>query len=55
MLYDCMVYIDIMDFSVQVVNKMFSEVLSVQGISRVLYDLTSKPPGTTEWEWYPDN
>lgn len=40
-------------FVLQVVNKMCSEVLSVQGISRVLYDLTSKPPGTTEWEWWP--
>ncbi|XP_046672222.1 GMP synthase [glutamine-hydrolyzing] isoform X2 [Homalodisca vitripennis] len=38
------------DLPIEVVNKMFSEVASVQGISRVLYDLTSKPPGTTEWE-----
>lgn len=36
---------------VEVVQKIVSEVLStVPGISRVLYDLTSKPPGTTEWE-----
>ena len=31
---------------------MQSEILKVAGISRVLYDLTAKPPGTTEWEWY---
>lgn len=36
---------------VEVVQKIVSEVLlTVPGISRVLYDLTSKPPGTTEWE-----
>jgi len=23
---------------------------SVPGISRILYDLTAKPPATTEWE-----
>uniref|UniRef100_A0A6A7FSM0 GMP synthase (glutamine-hydrolyzing) n=2 Tax=Hirondellea gigas TaxID=1518452 RepID=A0A6A7FSM0_9CRUS len=33
-----------------VINKMVAEIQSVPGISRVLYDLTSKPPGTTEWE-----
>lgn len=35
---------------VDVVSRMVVEVLTVPGISRVLYDLTSKPPGTTEWE-----
>ncbi|BES89506.1 GMP synthase [Nesidiocoris tenuis] len=35
---------------VEVVQKMMSEVLGIPGISRVLYDLTPKPPGTTEWE-----
>ncbi|CAG0887726.1 unnamed protein product [Darwinula stevensoni] len=34
----------------EVVNAMCSELAGIQGISRVLYDLTSKPPGTTEWE-----
>jgi len=34
----------------QVVKKMFQDVEGVRGISRVLYDLTAKPPGTTEWE-----
>jgi len=29
---------------------MVKEILTVPGISRVLYDLTAKPPGTTEWE-----
>ncbi|KAK4008276.1 GMP synthase [glutamine-hydrolyzing] [Daphnia magna] len=34
----------------EVVDKMVEAVLTVPGISRVLYDLTAKPPGTTEWE-----
>jgi GMP synthase PP-ATPase subunit len=42
-------YIQI-NFKFQVVGKMVSEIESVNGISRVLYDLTAKPPGTTEWE-----
>ncbi len=29
---------------------MAAEIETINGISRVLYDLTPKPPGTTEWE-----
>lgn len=38
------------DLPLEVVHRMMCEVANVQGISRVMYDLTSKPPGTTEWE-----
>lgn len=38
------------DISLEVIGKMVSEIESINGISRVLYDLTAKPPGTTEWE-----
>ncbi|CAN7984753.1 unnamed protein product [Ixodes hexagonus] len=34
----------------EVIKKMVSEIQTVSGISRVMYDLTPKPPGTTEWE-----
>ncbi|KAI4456164.1 gmp synthase-related [Holotrichia oblita] len=35
---------------IDVVQRMVTEVLQVPGISRVLYDLTTKPPATIEWE-----
>lgn len=35
---------------VEVIDRMVHEIQGVSGVSRVLYDLTSKPPGTTEWE-----
>jgi GMP synthase (glutamine-hydrolysing) len=33
-----------------VLERMVQEIKKISGISRVMYDLTSKPPGTTEWE-----
>lgn len=38
------------EFTEEFLFKVVKEVESVGGISRVMYDLTSKPPGTTEWE-----
>lgn len=38
------------DFPLEVLNMMCQNVERVQGVCRVLYDLTGKPPGTTEWE-----
>jgi len=38
------------DLPVKVLADMVAKLTAVPGISRVLYDLTSKPPGTTEWE-----
>lgn len=35
---------------IEVLNEMVKRVLKVEGVARVCYDLTSKPPGTTEWE-----
>lgn len=34
----------------EVFHKIVDAILEVPAISRVLYDLTPKPPGTTEWE-----
>lgn len=41
--------INIISF-MQAIQKMVRNICTIDGISRVLYDLTSKPPGTTEWE-----
>jgi GMP synthase (glutamine-hydrolysing) len=34
----------------EALSEIVAGVLSVPGVSRVVYDLTSKPPSTTEWE-----
>lgn len=34
----------------EALNEIVESVLQVPGIARVAYDLTSKPPATTEWE-----
>lgn len=33
-----------------VLLEMVAGISKVEGIARVMYDLTAKPPGTTEWE-----
>ena len=34
---------DLSEISSRIINK-------VKGVNRILYDITSKPPGTIEWE-----
>lgn len=38
------------ELPLDVIKKMVAEMSSVPGISRILYDLSPKPPATTEWE-----
>jgi GMP synthase (glutamine-hydrolysing) len=39
------------DFPSSALDEMVAGILrDLKGVSRVAYDLTSKPPGTTEWE-----
>mmetsp|Transcript_32982 Transcript_32982/g.29862 ORF Transcript_32982/g.29862 Transcript_32982/m.29862 type:complete len:85 (-) Transcript_32982:84-338(-) len=39
------------DIPEEVLTEMVERILKeVKGISRVMFDLTPKPPGTTEWE-----
>lgn len=39
------------EFPVQALEKIIERILAeIEGTSRVFYDLTSKPPGTTQWE-----
>jgi GMP synthase (glutamine-hydrolysing) len=34
----------------QLLQRMTDELLTLDGINAVFYDLTHKPPGTIEWE-----
>jgi GMP synthase (glutamine-hydrolysing) len=34
----------------QLLSRMTDELLKLEGICAVFYDLTHKPPGTIEWE-----
>lgn len=38
------------DISEEALHEIKEQILSLPGVSRFAYDLTSKPPGTTEWE-----
>jgi GMP synthase (glutamine-hydrolysing) len=35
---------------VELLDRMAAELLAVEGVAAVFYDLTHKPPGTIEWE-----
>ena len=34
----------------KLLNRLVENIISIKGVSTVLYDLTNKPPGTIEWE-----
>ena len=42
---------DIFEFPWEVLQRAATRIVNeVKGINRVVYDITSKPPGTIEWE-----
>ena len=42
---------DVFQFEHSFLSKIATRIVNeVTGINRVTYDITSKPPGTTEWE-----
>jgi len=43
-----LIYADVRNFNSD--DMTFKGISKVDGIARVMYDLTAKPPGTTEWE-----
>jgi hypothetical protein len=47
-LHDGGIYPYDMKFIGHVATRIINE---VKGVNRVVYDVTSKPPGTIEWEW----
>jgi GMP synthase (glutamine-hydrolysing) len=42
---------DFYPFPMEILGRMATRIINeVQGLNRVTYDITSKPPGTIEWE-----
>jgi len=42
---------DFYPFPMEILGRMATRIINeVKGINRVTYDITSKPPGTIEWE-----
>jgi len=39
-----------LDIEESILEEMVTRIEAIPGIARVVYDLTSKPPATTEWE-----
>ena len=43
--------VDVYPFNMDFLNRVAARIVNeVRGINRVTYDITSKPPGTIEWE-----
>ena len=49
-LRECPSILSVKEIPPPLLRKMCAEVLAVDGIAGVFYDLTHKPPGTIEWE-----
>jgi hypothetical protein len=43
---------DFYAFDMKFIGSVATRIINeVKGVNRVVYDVTSKPPGTIEWEW----